>query len=141
LVRNHQDYQSTIEIVEPAAGENVKIVADEDQVKQIFLNIAINALQAMPQGGRLTVGVREKQKMKSADRGGMVEVYFEDTGTGIPAGELSNIFEPFYSSKKDGTGLGLSIAQRIVENNGGKLEVKSQKGKGTIFTVSLIKER
>jgi two-component system sensor histidine kinase PilS (NtrC family) len=141
LVHNHQDYHDDIEIVEATGDQNTWIVADEDQVKQIFLNIAINAIQAMPHGGRLTVGTREEQKKRSIQGEDMVEVYFQDTGLGIPAGELDNIFEPFYSSKKNGTGLGLSIAQRIVENNGGQLEVESREGKGTIFTVSLQAER
>jgi two-component system sensor histidine kinase PilS (NtrC family) len=144
LVRNHDDYRDDIELVDAIENEVVYALADGDQVKQIFLNIAINALQAMPQGGCLKVGLREEGGVKNnlqAEKEDMVKVYFHDTGMGIPTDELENIFEPFYSSKKDGTGLGLSIAQRIVENNGGKLEVESQEGKGTIFTVSLLAEQ
>jgi signal transduction histidine kinase len=117
--------------------------ADRDQLKQIFLNIAINALQAMPHGGRLTVGLREQRRTskQNAFKEEMITIFFQDTGTGISSKELKNIFEPFYSSKKGGTGLGLSIAQRIVENNGGELSVESQEGKGTTFFVSLIAER
>ncbi len=140
LLRNHHDYHDDIHIVNEIGDRDVSVWADGDQVKQIFLNIAINALQAMSQGGRLTVGMKEKG-VKAQNQEKMVHVYFQDTGMGIPPQELGEIFEPFYSSKKDGTGLGLSIAQRIVENNGGTLTVESEPGKGTTFTVSLVSER
>jgi signal transduction histidine kinase len=120
-------------------NQTVSVLADQDQVKQIFLNIAINAVQAMPRGGKLTVGLAEgRPKARPGANNSMVRIFFQDTGSGIPAGELKNIFEPFFSSKKGGTGLGLSIAQRIVQNNGGELEVESQVGSGTTFTVSLF---
>ncbi len=141
LVRNHADFHDGIEIVNEAEVHKAYALADQDQVRQIFLNIAINALQAMSHGGRLVVGLVEgPSRAGTRGKDEMVKVFFQDTGVGIPAGELKSIFEPFYSSKKGGTGLGLSIAQRIVENNGGKLEVESHKGKGTTFTVSLIGE-
>jgi two-component system sensor histidine kinase PilS (NtrC family) len=140
LVHNHQDYHDAIQIVNDIGNEDIRILADGDQVKQIFLNIAINALQAMPRGGRLTIGLLKKQGLRPTRGEEMVTVFFQDTGTGIPAEELENIFEPFYSSKKDGTGLGLSIAQRIVENNGGQLRVESKEGKGTVFTISLLSQ-
>jgi two-component system sensor histidine kinase PilS (NtrC family) len=143
LIRNHADYRQDIDLVDEVGNQEVLVLADADQVKQIFLNIAINALQAMPSGGSLKVGLQGESsgKAHSGDREEMVRVFFQDTGVGIPDEELNIIFEPFFSSKKDGTGLGLSIAQRIVENNGGKLEVESQPGKGTIFTVSLCTEQ
>ncbi len=141
LIRNHHDFHSSIQILNTIGKEEVRVWADGDQVKQIFLNIAINALQAMPHGGQLTVGLKENKGRKEAGGEDMVVAFFQDTGVGIPAEELGDIFEPFYSSKKDGTGLGLSIAQRIVENNGGKLEVESKPGKGTNFAVSLLLER
>lgn len=139
LVLNHADFHDAIEIDNAMHGKTVYALADQDQVKQIFLNIAINALQAMPHGGCLTIGLLGgKSEIRSRENNGMVQVFFQDTGVGISAQELKNIFEPFYSSKKVGTGLGLSIAQRIVENNEGKLEVESQVNKGTTFVVSLL---
>jgi two-component system sensor histidine kinase PilS (NtrC family) len=139
LLRNHADFHDGIKIDNTMHEQRAYALADQDQVKQIFLNIAINALQAMPHGGCLTIGVpRGKSKTETSESNGMVQVFFRDTGVGIPAPELENIFEPFYSSKKVGTGLGLSIAQRIVENNEGKLEVQSQLNKGTTFIVSLL---
>lgn len=143
LVRNHEDYHPGIEIVDAVRGCRCHVRADRDQLKQIFLNIAINALQAMSQGGRLTVGLREQRRTSRQNtfKEEMITIFFQDTGTGMSPKELKNIFEPFYSSKKGGTGLGLSIAQRIVENNGGELSVESQEGKGTTFFVSLIAGR
>jgi two-component system sensor histidine kinase PilS (NtrC family) len=139
LVRNHNDFHSKIEINNTIHGQIAYALADQDQVKQIFLNITINALQAMPDGGCLTVGLAQvESESQRPGSDGMIRVFFQDTGVGVPAEELKNIFEPFYSSKKVGTGLGLSIAQRIVENNEGRLEVKSQVNKGTTFTVSLL---
>ncbi len=139
LVRNHDDFHKGIEIVNQVPERQAHVLADQDQIKQIFLNIAINALQAMPQGGRLTVGLgHHDTPYQVPGRNGMIPVFFQDTGMGIPPEELKNVFEPFYSSKKDGTGLGLSIAQRIVENNGGRLEVDSQVKRGTTFVVWLL---
>jgi len=141
LIRNHHDFHSDIQIMNDIGKADLRVLADGDQVKQIFLNIAINALQAMPHGGQLTVGFKESRGTKATGGEDMVVVFFQDTGVGIPDEELGDIFEPFYSSKKDGTGLGLSIAQRIVENNGGRLEVESKPGKGTNFAVSLLSKR
>ena len=141
LIRNHHDYHDDIHIVNEIGDQDIRVWADGDQVKQIFFNIAINALQAMSGGGRLTVGLKKKGVEKENRGEKMIHVFYQDTGTGIPSEELAEIFEPFFSSKKDGTGLGLSIAQRIVENNGGTLTVESEPGKGTTFTVSLLSER
>ncbi|KPL19412.1 MAG: hypothetical protein AMJ92_02935 [candidate division Zixibacteria bacterium SM23_81] len=139
IVRNHADFHDGIEMTNALKSQTVCVLADQDQVKQIFLNITINAVQAMPRGGKLTVGLVEGQPTaRPRANNGMVRIFFRDTGSGIPAGELKNIFEPFFSSKKGGTGLGLSIAQRIVQNNGGELEVESQVGSGTTFIVSLF---
>ena len=139
LARNHHAFHDNIEIINEVGDQKTHVLADQDQVTQIFLNIAINALQAMPQGGCLTVGlVDEGTKSRALGKNEMVQIFFRDTGVGIPPQEIKNIFEPFYSAKKGGTGLGLSIAQRIVENNGGKLEVESQVNRGTTFTVSLM---
>jgi two-component system NtrC family sensor kinase len=105
-------------------------LADKDQIKQVFLNLINNAVQAMPEGGVLTI------KTGIHDSNIFIEV--SDTGIGIPKEILPRIFEPFFTTKKEkGTGLGLSISYRIVESHGGKIYVKSQKGKGTTFKVIL----
>lgn len=108
--------------------------ADAEQLRQVFLNLAINAVQAMPSGGKLTISTALR---KAGRRQPMVEVRFRDTGVGIPPAELKNLFIPFYTTKDKGTGLGLPISQRIIENHGGTIEVRSRVGVGSTFTVVL----
>jgi signal transduction histidine kinase len=105
--------------------------ADGEQLKQVFLNIVTNALDAMPNGGTLTVTTRRVN-----DR---LVVEFSDTGVGIPEEFLSRVFEPFFTTKPagKGTGLGLAVSQSIVERHGGDISVRSQVGRGSTFTVSL----
>ncbi len=124
--------------VEESYGENLPPVAlDVNQIKQVFLNIITNALQAMPQGGELEVGTDcRRQAIDGVD---CVAVRFRDTGTGISAENLPRIFDPFFTTKKpgQGTGLGLSISHGIVEKHGGKIEIESEVGRGSTFTVLL----
>lgn len=105
------------------------LIADKNQLKQVFLNIFINAIQAMPNGGSLTIQATESQ--------GAVKVDVSDTGAGISKNLLSRIFDPFFTTKENGTGLGLSIVHGIVEKHGGKVEIKSEVGKGTTVSVFL----
>jgi signal transduction histidine kinase len=107
------------------------------QIEQILLNLIINARQAMPDGGRLRIDVRENAAAQ------MVEVRIADTGVGIPADQLRMIFEPFYTTKEPdenghgGTGLGLSVCRQIIEQHQGRIRVESLLGKGSTFTVKL----
>jgi signal transduction histidine kinase len=112
---------------------------DPDQIQQVFLNIMINALQATPEGGKLSISVLQKDyKIRSHHRYDKVlEVRFHDSGRGIPPEDLQSIFEPFFTKKTKGTGLGLFISQKIVEEHGGEITVESEVGKGSIFTVYL----
>ena len=102
-----------------------------DQITQVFLNIVINAIEAMPAGGDLWLEVR-----LSEDREWML-AYFRDTGSGMTAEQVANLFEPFYTTKPNGTGLGLAISYGIVERHGGTIEVSSQPGQGVTFIVKL----
>jgi len=114
--------------------ENVPAVhGDRHQLTQVFLNLVLNALGAMPSGGTLTITVE-----KSAD-GNFVVIGFADTGSGIPEQHLHSIFDPFFSTKKQakGTGLGLSVSKGIVEQHGGDIRVTTEVGRGTTCTVSL----
>jgi signal transduction histidine kinase len=108
---------------------------DAEQLRQVFLNLALNALQAMPDGGRLTVTSALRRTRRGAPEA--VEIAFRDLGTGIPQARLKNLFIPFFTTKEKGTGLGLPISQRIVENHGGRIEVRSREGAGSTFTVVL----
>ena len=100
--------------------------ADRDQAVQVLLNLVRNALEAMPQGGTLRVSAR------ASDAG--VALSVADTGPGIPAEDVPHLFEPYFTRKEGGTGLGLAIAQRIAEEHGGRLEVASTPGAGSVFT-------
>jgi signal transduction histidine kinase len=107
------------------------------QIEQILLNLIINARQAMPRGGRLTIEVRENIPAQ------MAEVRIADTGVGIPPEQLRMIFEPFYTTKDPdehghgGSGLGLSVCRQIIEQHQGRIRVESLVGKGSTFTVKL----
>jgi signal transduction histidine kinase len=141
------DVQEVLDDVLSLAGKRIqhgKIVVHRDasdplppvlgianQLKQVFLNITINAVEAMPDGGDLYVdSVWDEQR-------GEVGVSFTDSGDGIPLAELANIFDPFYTSKPKGTGLGLSVSHGIIERHGGRIDVRSDVGKGSTFTVHL----
>jgi signal transduction histidine kinase len=111
--------------------------ADAEQLRQVFLNLAINAVQAMPSGGRLQVSTSLRRSTRRGAAAAFLEVRFRDTGTGIPVNDVRNLFIPFFTTKDKGTGLGLPISQRIIENHGGTIEVRSQVGAGATFTVLL----
>lgn len=107
------------------------------QIEQVLLNLVINARQAMPRGGRLSIEVRENARTQ------MAELRVADTGVGIPPSQLRLIFEPFFTTKEPdehghgGSGLGLSVCRQIVEQHHGRIRVESRVGKGSVFTVKL----
>jgi two-component system, sporulation sensor kinase E len=120
-------------LVEVESAEDVPLaLIDRAQIKQAFFNIVRNAIQAMSNGGLLKI------VLGSTDR--FVVVSFKDTGPGIPADSLGNIFEPYFTTKAEGTGLGLMIVQRIVRDHGGELEVRSEPNSGTTFTLFLPRD-
>jgi signal transduction histidine kinase len=102
-----------------------------DKIQQVFLNIMLNAIDAMPNGGSLNIAARKS--------GSFVEISFRDTGAGIEETELNRIFDPFFTTKQigKGTGLGLSICYGIIKEHGGTITVKSKKEEGAIFTIKL----
>lgn len=123
---------SSIRIHEEYDGVPVIVNMNPNEIKQVFINIVNNAIQAMPQGGELRIRLKSRAPKETI-------VEFADTGTGIPAEHIGKIFEPFFSTKTEGggTGLGLSISYRIVQNHGGRIEVESEPGKGSLFRVVL----
>ncbi len=111
------------------------IPVDEDRLKQVFLNISINSMQAMaPKGGEIRFKTQFCPGNAHQDR---VLVYISDCGPGIAKPQQRKIFEPFFSTKDDGIGLGLSIAHRIIEEHNGQITIESQLGRGTSFIISL----
>jgi two-component system, NtrC family, sensor histidine kinase HydH len=119
------------------ASDLPPVRADPEQLRQVFLNLGLNALQAMEGKGVLRVATRPRSGIKRGDPSTFVEVSFEDSGKGIPPESLSDIFIPFFTTKQGGTGLGLPICQRIIENHRGSIEVRSQVGRGSVFAVLL----
>lgn len=117
--------------VERAYETAPPVPGDPDKLQQLFLNLFLNAVDAMPDGGVLRVAIRR--------RGKDVEVSVGDTGVGIPATDLRSIFKPFFSTKPPGrgSGLGLVVAEGIVADHGGHIEVRSEVGRGTEFTMAL----
>jgi two-component system NtrC family sensor kinase len=130
LVRNQASFRNIT--IEKTLGENIpEVLADPDQIQQVFVNIILNAAEAMARGGRLAI-----QSKVSADRRTII-VSFADTGPGIPESGRERIFDPFYTTKEHGTGLGLSISYGIIEQHGGTIAVESVVGKGSTFTIQL----
>ncbi|MGC4377347.1 PAS domain S-box protein [Fictibacillus sp. Mic-4] len=105
------------------------ILCVEDQMKQVFINLLKNAIEAMPDGGNVYINV------KQADN--ELVISFKDEGCGIPPNRLKTLGEPFYTTKEKGTGLGLMICFKIIENHGGKIHISSEIGKGSIFSIHL----
>jgi signal transduction histidine kinase len=108
-----------------------RATVDKEQMKQVILNLLMNAIQAMPKAGRLGLSDRMSRD------GHWVELTIQDSGIGIPPEDIDKLFDPFFSTKEGGIGLGLSIAHRIIDQHHGKIEVESKPGKGTLFTISL----
>jgi two-component system sensor histidine kinase PilS (NtrC family) len=139
-------------MLESRSGQAVKIkldaedpltcLGDVEQLKQVFLNLGINALDAMSSGGRLRISAAEESGIDGSDGSdepgaSRVVVHFEDTGVGMSEDVQRQLFEPFFTTKPRGTGLGLAIARRIIDAHRGRIEVASVLGKGSCFRVIL----
>jgi PAS domain S-box-containing protein len=125
--------QTRVEVVRRFDDKIPKVRARPDQLRQVFLNLLLNAQQAMEKGGRITVSTsRYEQALQPT-----VSVQISDTGRGINESDLARIFEPFFSTRAKGTGLGLWVTQDIVRHHGGRIEASSEEGKGTTFNVIL----
>jgi signal transduction histidine kinase len=147
-----------IEVVLSLGEDLPRVRADAEQLRQVFLNLAINAVQAMTDrgeaaptpdaavprrdasghgGGKLIISTSLRKGGRRGAPAQFLEVRFRDNGPGIPQNVIRNLFIPFFTTKEKGTGLGLPISQRIIENHGGTIEVRSRLGTGTTFTVVL----
>ena len=118
-----------VDVVWVPAPSNPWVFIVRDQMQQVFLNLALNAIEAMPEGGELHIAAA-----RTDDPAG-VQVEVTDTGVGIPQEERVQLFDAFYTTKSEGVGLGLYITHRIIADHGGRIEVESQVGDGTTFTV------
>lgn len=130
LVRNQTSFRNVN--IEKKLEDNIpEIMADKDQIQQVFINFILNAADAMPKGGKINI---ETKVMRNRD---FIEIKFEDSGIGISEVNKNKIFDPFFTTKENGTGLGLSISYGIVEQHGGTINLESEVGKGTTFIVNL----
>jgi len=118
-----------IELEIDMARGPVMIEADPDQLKQVFLNILYNAIEAIQDDGKI--------RISSSVAAREAEIIIADNGPGIPPELQEKIFDPFYTTKRDGTGLGLAISKNIIQDHGGSLDLQSQSGKGTAFVIRL----
>jgi signal transduction histidine kinase len=118
-----------IETTLQCPADPLLVQSPADQLGQVFLNLIMNAAEAMEQGGALRIDAELVEEM--------IEIRFRDTGAGIPSEVLAHIFEPFYTTKDEGTGLGLAISYTIIERLGGTMQVESELGRGTLFTIRL----
>jgi two-component system NtrC family sensor kinase len=123
----------SVKLARVMAPDLKPISANAGQMRQVFLNIILNAIQAMPGGGELRVDTRN-----CGDNGQEgVEIRITDTGVGIPEELGKKVFQPFFTTKNEGTGLGLAIVYGIVREHNGRIDVESEVGKGTTFTIFL----
>lgn len=130
LLENQASFQN-IRIIKNLDPKLPKIKLDKDKIKQVFWNLLINASEAMPNGGSLTI-----ISQLSADKK-TIEIIFIDNGVGIPREAMNKLFDPFFTTKTSGTGLGLAVSYGIIDQHQGKIEVKSEVGQGSVFVVSL----
>lgn len=132
----HQMRLGNINIVREFAPDLPKLRVDANQMKQVFINILVNAVDAMPQGGQVTVSL--DKTMISGERD-YLQIVFTDTGSGIPEENIKKVFDPFFSTKKKSgsAGLGLAIIQKIIERHKGFIGIKSKVGVGTSMIITL----
>jgi two-component system sensor histidine kinase PilS (NtrC family) len=139
LMRRHPDIDKSLQVTlqDSTAGGALASI-DEEQLKQVYVNLALNAFDAMGKSGVLQIHL---ERSFGGDVGlaeaPYVRVRFCDSGPGVDTGQEASIFEPFYTTKPQGTGLGLSIAARIVESHGGRLEARNHSQGGAEFTIDL----
>ena len=119
-------------------GPNLpRVWIDREQMKQVLMNLILNAIQAMREGGSIFLSTRLNSRNDARHPGQFVQVEVRDTGAGIPTENLDHIFDPFFTSKDEGSGLGLSISHQIVQEHGGYVTVESKVGVGTTFCINL----
>lgn len=130
LLKNQVSFYN-ISIIKELGLNLPQIELDKNKIEQVFWNLMFNASEAMPDGGKLTIISKFSQNKK------YIEVIFMDTGVGIPKENINKLYDPFFTTKSSGTGLGLAVSYGIIKQHLGKIEVESEQGKGSTFTVSL----
>lgn len=126
LVKNQVSFQN-IDITQKLSADLPQIQVDPGQIKQVSLNLLVNAAEAMPEGGKLFV------KSEFISSGQTIRITFQDTGHGIPENQIHKLFDPFYTTKSSGTGLGLAVSYGILQQHHADINVESTPGKGSVF--------
>lgn len=137
LMRHEARARPNLTISPRLGADPMTAQVDQDQIKQVFWNLAMNAFEAMPAGGLLTIATSRRWVGSGSRKGEVIEILFQDTGEGIRKEALDKIFLPFFTTKTKGSGLGLAAVHRIVDLHGGWIRVESQEGKGARFAVCL----
>ena len=137
LVQHEARTRKKMAIVTSLAGGSLLAQVDQDQMRQVFWNLATNAFDSMPDGGQLSITTGCRHVDAGGRKGDVIEIAFEDTGEGIAKDNLDKIFLPFFTTKKEGSGLGLAAVHRIVDLHGGWIKVESRPQQGTRFVVCL----
>jgi signal transduction histidine kinase len=132
-----QAKEKGVEIARDFGADLPKVWIDREQMKQVFMNLILNAIQAMKEGGSIYISTRQITKSEAGQSARFVQIEVRDTGVGIPEDNLDHIFDPFFTSKDEGSGLGLSISHQIVQEHGGYVTVESKIAKGTSFFVNI----
>jgi two-component system NtrC family sensor kinase len=127
----HSAQVLNIKIIKQMSPDIPRLMADPDQLQQVGINLILNAVQAMPGGGTLVI--------RTAKEGDQIKIEVQDSGYGISSENMSKVFTPFFTTKKEvkGVGLGLAVSYGIVQRHHGKISVKSKEGEGTTFTIYL----
>ncbi len=126
---SHVPIPESIELVKELDADLPQVEVDPDQIRQVLVNTITNSVQAMPEGGKLTVA--------AGRRDNFLEIRVADTGYGIAEDTIGKIFDPLFTTKAKGIGLGLAVCKTIIDRHQGQIEVESEMGKGTAFTVKL----
>jgi signal transduction histidine kinase len=137
---DHQIQKQQVRVVKDWEDNLPPVIGDPDQLQQVFLNLILNAIQSMPQGGRLGLSVSSKRISKEGlkqEARPYIEIAVQDTGMGMEREVRQKIFTPFFTTKGTGTGLGLMVSEGIVRDHEGWIEVESEVGKGSVFKVYL----
>jgi signal transduction histidine kinase len=132
-----QAKEKNVEVQRELGHDVPKVWIDREQMKQVFMNLILNAIQAMNDGGTIVISTRLSAKNDPELIREYVQVEIRDTGIGIPPEDLEHIFDPFFTSKDEGSGLGLAVSHQIVQEHGGIVTVESTMGKGTSFFVHI----
>ncbi len=131
---HYETFKYNARIIRRYSGDTPLVMGSQEQLKQVFMNLIINALQAMPLGGEITITtatLREEGKPVS------VQVMVNDTGVGMADEVKEKLFKPFFTTKSEGTGLGLSIVRKIIREHNGSIDLQSELNKGTTFAITL----